>query len=191
MGKYKFSRDELTIPLEEIKRTIKAQSRPWMRSLIGFLYIYGARISEALKVRVKDVEFDREKKLVGVYIQVALKGEKKTVGPFTSDPHVVWAPLDTTFMPLFLDRVKVKSKGGMPKTRLWPYTRQAAWYHINKVNPRLSPHTFRHSRLQHLADQGLSIYDLRDFAGWTDTRQAETYVKRSKERLKSIAPKIK
>jgi len=190
MGKYKFDRTDkgLIIPISEVKKTIQGQTREWPKSLIAFLYIFGVRISEALDVKVKDIEFDHEEDLVGVTIRLGKKREAK--GPYTQEIHTVWAPLETAFMPIFLRRLRARSKGGSKNSRLWPYTRQASWYHINKVNPELSHHVFRHSRLQHLADQGATPWELRDFAGWEDTRPAEDYVKRSKKRVKNLAKKF-
>jgi integrase len=172
------------IPPGEVKATILKQSRPWMKSLIAFLYIFGCRISEALDTRVGDVMFDSANDLVGVTIRV---GKKKT----KNYSHVVWATMDTPFIDLFLDRLRGKSKGGRMVTRLWPYTRQAAWYHLNKANPNLSAHSFRHSRLRRLADQGASEWEIRDFAGWEDITPARAYITSSTKRLKGLADKLK
>jgi integrase len=54
---------------------------------------------------------------------------------------------------------------------------------LKALNPNLSPHAFRHSRLQDLADRGTTPWELRDWAGWRDTRPAETYVQEVPEEV--------
>ena len=53
------------------------------------------------------------------------------------------------------------------------------WQKLKALNPKVSPHAFRYSRLQDLADRGATSWELRDWAGWADTRPAEAYVQRS------------
>jgi len=183
--RYKYSRRDLVIPEAEVEAMIIGASHLWLQAMIAFLYIYGCRVSEALGVQLRDCSME------GGYLRVRIGVLKKRVkGPFEADPHQVYARRQAPFMRYLMAYIQAVSKGGSLERELWPYSRQWVWQKIKALNPKVSPHAFRHSRLQDLADRGATPWELRDWAGWRDTRPAEAYVQRSGRTTKRLADKI-
>jgi len=61
---------------------------------------------------------------------------------------------------------------------------------IKKLNPKVSPHVFRHTRLTKLALRGATGPDLMDWAGWTDIRPAAKYLHAAGKLAEKFADKI-
>ena len=165
----------------------------WQLSGLGsFLYLTGARISEALGVKVGDIE----EKENNVFV-ISLKTLKSRVYPLRQIPI---APVrgDKPFfriMKIFLgDKL-----AGEREDYLFPFpSRFVVNNHFKKIYTekilqldsikkewveekyRLHPHYFRHCRLSHLTGVfGFSELELMKFAGWSSTRPCIFYVKLS------------
>jgi hypothetical protein len=63
-----------------------------------------------------------------------------------------------------------------PPGLLWPVRRQKVERELHLVNPNISPHIFRKSRLTDFANKGATGPELKDWAGWTVLASADSYL---------------
>lgn len=178
MGKYSFSREDvLSVP--EVQGMID-HAGPEYRALIAFLYLWGARIGEALDMTTEDfTKSDTE-------IKARILTEKlRSKGPIREQHRTVPIALSSPFTPYLLEYLS--SSAG----RLWPFSRVTAWRKIKRLNPNCSPHVFRHTRATKLAMETNSPYALASFFGWSDLRQAMKYIHASGSLAASLADKVK
>ncbi len=135
--------------------------------LVKMLYDSGARISEILNLTLKDIDFEAGE------ISVMGKGRK---------PRTSFMQKST----IDLLKLLIKSKNIVsPNSLIFTIKPKTAWYHLKKygekfLNRDLHPHMFRHSRLQHLADNGVDAFEIKALAGHSTISITETYVKSSK-----------
>jgi len=160
--------NDISLVLEKGCRTQKE------RAFIKFLHESGARIGEALNLRIKDFDFS------GSTVQVRLDGKtgQRTIPLVTSVPEIAkWLDIhphkDNVQSPVWVgDNTKNKDK---------PIIRTGAVALIRKcfdragVNKTLNPHWFRHSRATLLA-RDLSEQVLCKYMGWTlGSKEVRTY----------------
>jgi len=168
---------------DEILEKIWVESSPRWRALISFLWITGARISEALSVRGRDMyhrtlSYD---KLRGEYIQrealivdlPILKRKRTTKQDPLMRTIAVVADEDKPFRDIVEQYMKLfKDKND----KLFPVSRVTAYNHIKRILG-VRPHFLRHSRLTWLCrEKGFNDQMLRQYVGWADSRPAKTYV---------------
>lgn len=139
---------------------MQSPAEPWVKALFIFLYYFGVRISEALAVQSSDVEVLDD--LVHVTV-VTLKNK-------TQDSRRLWVPVDAPYVGYFLSYVKQRDG-----VKLWGYSRQWARVKLQEVYPWITPHGFRHNRLDDFAQDDFTPFALKSWAGWSDVRPAESY----------------
>ena len=135
--------------------------------LVKLLYDSAARISEIMNIKLKDVDFKTRE------IQVMGKGRK---------PRTVYFQQSTSnILKEYLDENKILNPN-MPVFNIKPIT---VWYNLKKygkelLSRNLHPHMLRHSRLQHMADEGVDSFAIKSYAGHSDISTTQIYVKSSK-----------
>lgn len=144
---------------------MQSKAEPWVKTLFVYLYYYGVRISEALAVVVEDfvVSEDDELKYLSV-TSLTLKNP-------TQDSRVLWVPMTQPYIQELLGYIKYKDTG-----KLWSYSRQWARVKLQQTLPWITPHGFRHNRLDDFAQKGENPYALKSWAGWSDIRPGDSYV---------------
>lgn len=170
--------------------SINSLNRWHLTALSAFMYLTGARISEALAMKVSHIEEQEN----GVYI-VNLKTLKSKIYPLRRLP-ISPAKSDKPFYRIFknyLDSIGESDEGDF----LFPFSSRYVVnnllkkvytdniLHLDHINKkwierpyRMHPHYFRHCRLSHLASVfGFGEIELMKFAGWSSTRPAIFYVK--------------
>jgi integrase len=181
MPKYGFQRKEPLSP-DEVKGMIHATDSIPMKALIAFLYLYGVRIGEALKLTKLD--FNVYARSIKVTIQVE---KRKQTGP------ILWKhPLTVKIRPendLFIQAI-LAHLGMVSEGKIWRMNRTTAWRKIHRLNPQCSPHIFRHTRNRRLVDRGADAIALMDWNGWSDTRPAANYLGLSGNTAKRFSGKI-
>lgn len=180
---YKFRRTEETTHAE-ILEIIQATPKPWLKGLAAFLYLYGCRVSEALNLTPNDVFIEGKYLIARIGV---LKRRKKTNAPYADISHLIHVPLTAPFVKEYL-LPYLASRGN--QALLFNVSRQAVWESLKELNPNISPHIFRHDRLMKLALKGASESELKDFAGWTDTRPASNYIRSTGRLALNLANKI-
>lgn len=184
MPEYKFKRNP-SIDESEMKTTLEAIRKPWLKSLTVFLYLAGCRISEALKMKRKDFWIEGDLLVVRIYV---LKKKSHAQTPYDTNIHVLHFSLSSPFLKEVL--LPYLEAIPSPEARVWYHSRQWSWTCLKKANSNLSPHCFRHSRLTKLALQGASPFDLTDWAGWADSRPAQNYIHASGQLALKFADKL-
>lgn len=187
MPRYKFTRDDV-ISAEEMEETLSRTPKLWLKALISFLYIFGPRIIEALRLEKRDFRVDGDKLIVRIGVV-----KRRQSGPFEDTPHILQVSLNTPFMEhvlAWLEQVEDPEELVWPLGRTWSTACWRAWMEIKKLNPKVSPHVFRHTRLTKLALRGATGPDLMDWAGWTDIRPAAKYLHAAGKLAEKFADKI-
>ena len=162
---------------EEVRRIVNALDSTRDKALVAFLYLTGARISEALQVRAEDFQLKDEWLLVRLI--TLKKRRRKKDGYKPKPPRIVPIPLKDPLSRHVLAWVRQVGEG-----RLWPFTRRWALEIVKRgarragIRRRVWLHLLRHSRLTELvAEYDYGEFQLMRFTGWSDARPADTYIK--------------
>jgi integrase/recombinase XerD len=157
------------------------------RALLELLYATGARISEAVGLKVGDLDMD------GRLVRLYGKGSKERIVPFGSSAAEA---LDDWFSPRGRVRLvpvqwqrRTDAEAVFLNTRGSRLTRQAAWLIVKKYGRRagvsddLSPHVLRHSCATHLLDHGADLRVVQEMLGHVSISTTQVYTRVSQERL--------
>ena len=184
MPEYKFDRKEPTDEAE-MRQTLAAMNKPWLKSLVVFLYLIGPRISEALMMKRKDFWIEGDQLVTRIYV---LKKRSKAKTAYEDNAHVLHLSLNSPFLKeVLLPYIEAIAE---PEARVWRHSRQWSWACLKKANPKISPHIFRHDRLTKLALAGADAFTIQDWAGWADVRPASSYVHASGQLAAKFADKL-
>ena len=142
------------------------------RALLELLYASGLRASEALGLRIEDVNFNAG------YVMVIGKGDRQRLVPagaraldwvrrylITIRPRQVRRECPA----LFLNR----SGGAMSRQALWGLIRRAA--RRAGLRAAVSPHTLRHSFASHLLERGADLRSVQAMLGHVDISTTQIY----------------
>lgn len=160
LSQYVLNKKELLFLVENIKK-------PRDQLIIKLLYDTGARVSELLNIKLKDIDLDtNEVFLIG-------KGRK---------PRSVYFQNSTA--QLLKDYLYSKDLVN-PSSKLFTIKSVTVWHHLknygkNLLERDLRPHMLRHTRLQHMADEGVDSFLIKSYAGHSDISTTQIYVKNSK-----------
>lgn len=161
---------------EDIKLLLSKCYTPQQRAIICFLFDSGARIEEALNVRMSDII---EVKDTIPYYKVTLREEfSKTLGRTIG---LFWKPT-TEALRIYLDNHPNKNK---LNEQLFPTTYDGVKKVLYKIGKRslgrsVNPHLFRHSSSTFYAGQGFDYFQLCKRYGWSiGSRMPQKYIDRS------------
>ena len=168
---------------EEVRVMIEEASTQGMKALIAFLYLYGTRISEALKLEKKD--FTILVKTLRVSIEVEKKKQATAPIAWKHPLEIKTTDGNAFFVGILRDHLGMVSEG-----KIWKVSRWTAARKIKKLNAQCSPHIFRHTRNRRLAEKGADAIVLMDWNGWADTRPASNYLGLSGKSAKRFSGKI-
>jgi integrase/recombinase XerD len=142
------------------------------RALLELLYASGLRASEALGLRIEDVNFRAG------YVMVIGKGDRQRLVPAGARALDWVRRYLTTVRPrqvrrdcpaLFLNR----SGGAMSRQALWGLIRRAA--RRAGLPAAVSPHTLRHSFASHLLERGADLRSVQAMLGHVDISTTQIY----------------
>lgn len=142
------------------------------RALLELLYASGLRASEALGLRIEDVNFRAG------YVMVIGKGDRQRLVPAGARALDWVRRYLTTVRPrqvrrdcpaLFLNR----SGGAMSRQALWGLIRRAA--RRAGLRSAVSPHTLRHSFASHLLERGADLRSVQAMLGHVDISTTQIY----------------
>jgi integrase/recombinase XerD len=142
------------------------------RALLELLYASGLRASEALGLRIEDVNFKAG------YVIVIGKGDRQRMVPAGARALEWVRRYLTTIRPrqvrrecpaLFLNR----SGGTMSRQALWGLIRRAA--RRAGLRAAVSPHTLRHSFASHLLERGADLRSVQAMLGHVDISTTQIY----------------
>lgn len=165
----------------EIARLFNALTNKKHKAILFTAYSAGLRVSEAVNLKLKDIDSDRMQLLIE-----KAKGKK--------DRYV-------TLSPVLLDvlRSYIKEIQPRPKTYLFegelpgePYPTRTAQKIFQRakekagIQKQVSFHSLRHSFATHLLEKGIDIRFIKDILGHFSIKTTERYLHVSREKLVTI-----
>jgi integrase/recombinase XerD len=171
---------EISSVYESIDTSVKGGKRDYC--LVDLLYGAGLRISEAINLRLDQIQ-PREKLLL-----IEGKGNKHRMVPLGGKVFQSLASYLNTERPLLspnTDRVLVNLRGR-------PLSRMGAWKIIQKVSlnadlkKSVSPHTFRHSFATHLIEAGADLRSVQELLGHSDISTTQIYTHVDQQYLQEV-----
>ena len=175
MPAYKYTRLDKRIEIEEAKAIIDSLEAEDMRVIVALLYLTGARVSEVLALTSYAVKIGHKE--VEITVPSLKRPDIKKAGAFLPSRPLTFKR-DAPFMDIIARHVKHVRRIKVDK--LFTYKRFKVWYELKKVTQKCSPHSFRHSRLQKLADLGATQSQIKAFAGHSRLDSSTAYIEASK-----------
>jgi site-specific recombinase XerD len=165
--------DEARAVIAQVQATTSSGLRD--RALLLFLYNTGARVSEALAVRPRDLQLHRPR-----HARLRGKGNKDRICPLWSETATALRSLvvatESPDEPIF------RSARGAPMTRdgvayiLAKHVRSAAASTPGLRRRRVTPHVLRHSCAVALLQAGVDVTVIRDYLGHASITTTSRYL---------------
>lgn len=147
-------------------------------ALFELMYSAGLRISEALGIKLSQLDLDNE------WLTPIGKGNKQRLVPLGSKAKEnlkAWIELGRPLTHPTTDNIILNSRGK-------PMTRMGAWkivqQHTMHLSKQVSPHTFRHSFATHCLEAGMDLRVLQELLGHADISTTQIYTHIDKEFIK-------
>jgi integrase/recombinase XerD len=177
------------LTVDEVDRLLAAPDRRTQRgardaAMIETLYATGLRVSELVKLRQRDLNFDAG------YLMTLGKGRKERLVPIGE--AALAAIRD------YVDGARVRDAGGRVLDTLFlthhgrAMTRQGFWKLLGRyaaaagIRKRISPHKLRHSFATHLVERGADLRAVQAMLGHADIGTTEIYTHVSRGHLRSV-----
>ena len=201
---------------EQIDRLIAASTNPRDRAFIAFLSRTGVRISEAIQVKISDLDFQR-----GMVMIVHLKEKSKLKCPHCGETlgkrHLFCPacgnkvgqalrekieqrrqrtiPIDHATLGLIREYLRWRSRFPYRGPLLFPFTRQRGWQLVEKLGRRvgirgLHPHRLRRLLATTWVNRGLDTKKLQLMLGHASISTTWRYVDSDFEQLKAEYEKL-
>ena len=179
--------DYLTV--DEIDRLMVAPDRRTPRgardvAMLELLYATGLRVSELVKLRLRDVNFDAG------YLITFGKGRKERLVPVG---EAALASVRSYVEGARADSLRGKALDTMFVTHHGrAMTRQGFWKLLGRyavaagIRKRISPHKLRHSFATHLVERGADLRAVQAMLGHADIGTTEIYTHVSRGHLRSV-----
>lgn len=174
--------NEINQLLNEIDCSTKLGLRD--KCLIEFLYGTGARVSEAVSINLKDIDYDER------LILLHGKGSKDRYVPL----HDNLVKLMREYEIKIRDHLVIKSNEKIQAFFLNHHgdrlTTRGVRYILNRVlekssdNLKISPHTLRHTFATHLLENGADLRSVQELLGHEHLSSTQIYTDVTKESLK-------
>jgi integrase/recombinase XerD len=176
------TRDEVVRLLAVPKGTEPAALRD--RALLEVMYACGLRASEAIALRIGDIDLDEG------MLRARGKGSKERIVPVGRDA--------VSALRAYLDRGRPQLVGLRPEPHVFVnrrgggLTRQGLYKIVQRharaagLDGRMSPHTLRHTFATHLLAGGCDLRSLQEMLGHADIATTQIYTHLSAERLKDV-----
>ncbi len=158
--------------------SIDASSKEGLRHLamLSLLYDSGCRVQELIDLKVKDVQLEKSQRIF-----VHGKGNKYREIPILPGTGKIIRRYIKVFSLAAQDQLFVNKQGNA-------LTRQGVRYILQKYaliakekNPcdfdgQAHPHLLRHSKATHLVNNGVNVYNVRDFLGHSSVKTTQVYL---------------
>ena len=155
-------------------------------TLLATLYDTGARVSELINLKVRDIKFDK----FTTTVRLLGKGSKIRIVPVvgnTADLLRKYIEENNLFNKndsyLFVSKLKNPLTEPGIKYIIEKY-RVLAENESTMIPKNIYPHMFRHSKAMHLLEAGVNYIYIRDFLGHSDIKTTEIYARISVEQKK-------
>jgi integrase/recombinase XerD len=177
------------LTIEEVDRLLAAPDRATPRgardaAMLETLYATGLRVSELVKLRLRDVNFDAG------YLMAFGKGRKERLVPVGESA--------LSSLRSYVEGSRHAFSGGRAEDALFlthhggPMTRQGFWKLLGRyatvaaIRKRISPHKLRHSFATHLVERGADLRAVQAMLGHADIGTTEIYTHLSRGHLRAL-----
>lgn len=185
------------LTVDEVDRLLAAPDRSSARgardaAMLETLYGTGLRVSELVKLRLPDVNFEAG------YLIAFGKGRKQRLVPLGEVALGCLRAYADSVRPQFLrPGMTAKTVDALFLTRLGrPMTRQGFWKLLGSyaraagIRKTISPHKLRHSFATHLVERGADLRAVQAMLGHADIGTTEIYTHVSRGHLRAIYDKF-
>jgi integrase/recombinase XerD len=177
------------LTVEEVDRLLAAPDRKTPRgardaAMLETLYATGLRVSELVKLRLRDVNFDAG------YLMAFGKGRKERLVPvgesaLSSMRTYVEGSRNVFSGPRALDALFLTHHGrSMTRQGFWKLLGRYAI--VAAIRKRISPHKLRHSFATHLVERGADLRAVQAMLGHADIGTTEIYTHLSRGHLRAL-----
>ncbi len=165
---------------DEVGRLVDVAKTPRDTALLETLYGGGLRVAECVGLDMDDLELDRGTALVRG------KGARERIAPLGGGAvralhaYIAVRPPTTDPRPVFLNQ-----RGGRLTARSVHRIVSDCALRAD-VDPRITPHSLRHSFATHLLDRGADLREVQELLGHQNIATTQIYTHVSLERLKRV-----
>lgn len=154
------------------------------KTIFELLYSSGLRISEAIELECRNVDFDN------LFISVIGKGNKERIVPMNSEAkRLLLKYLNKSRGEILSDRESdylfISKKGSkLNRKSVWRLLKN--YVAGTKINKNITPHTLRHSFATHLLENGADLRSVQELLGHMDISTTQVYTHLAKEKLQKL-----
>ncbi len=158
------------------------------KTIFELLYSCGLRISEAVELTIKDIDFENR------YIKVKGKGDKERLIPVGKEAVRLLKKYVTDSRPDIIgsrnsEYFFISKKGSMLNRRsVWRLIK--GYVERTDIKKNITPHTLRHSFATHLIERGADLRTVQELLGHTDISTTQVYTHLVSKHLKEIHKKF-
>jgi integrase/recombinase XerD len=156
------------------------------RAMLEFIYGTGVRVSELIRIKLKDISFSDK------LVRVLGKGNKERIVPC--------GEFAFRYLEEYINNVRSKliKKNSAPMDCLFlnwrgnPMTRMGFWKILKQytqragIKQKVSPHTLRHSFATHLLEGGADLRAVQEMLGHADISTTQIYTHLDREYLLEV-----
>ena len=152
---------------QEVAALISVIQNPKHNCIVSLLYGAGLRVSEVVRIKMKDIDFDR---FVLRVFQGKGKKDRYTLLPKTLHPVL----LNQKRLKLPENYLFTSERGGRLEERTVQKIVSVSAFKA-KISKSVSPHTLRHSFATHLLEEGVDIRYIQELLGHANLKTTEIY----------------
>ncbi len=165
-------------PAEEIQKLVNALQNPKHKLLVSLLYASGARVSEVVRIKLHDLDFERKLLLI--------RGGKGNKDRYTILSNLVILQIKNYLQkrPYQSDYLFASHDGHITPSTVEQVLKQA-WKRAHLKN-KITPHSLRHSFATHLMEAGIQDKYLQKLLGHKDIKTTQIYATAMTKHIQGI-----
>jgi integrase len=150
----------------EVLKIIDKAKNNQLKAIISMMILTGARISEILELRARDVWTDENY----LYIRMIVLKKRES----TNTEIIRKVPKGMYFV-IHIKKWINEDNEFQPDDFLFEYRRQTVWKYLKEIEPDINPHLFRHT-LATWMGRRVDAFTLKDWFKWSNLNMATKYV---------------
>lgn len=158
------------------------------KTIFELLYSCGLRISEAVELKMSDVDFDNR------LLKVRGKGDKERIVPFGDEALRLLKLYNASSRPYIIggrqsEFVFISKKASkLNRKSVWRLLK--GYVERTSITKNITPHTLRHSYATHLIENGADLRSVQELLGHVDISTTQIYTHLAQKKLKEIHKKF-
>ena len=158
------------------------------KTIFELLYSCGLRISEAVELKMSDIDFDNR------LLKVKGKGDKERIVPFGDEALRLLRLYNTASRPHIIggrqsEFVFISKKASkLNRKSVWRLLK--GYVERTSISKNITPHTLRHSYATHLIENGADLRSVQELLGHVDIATTQIYTHLAQKKLKEIHKKF-